>query len=277
MIETIIHAADLHIPNLEDKRPYTQMLKLFAAEVRKLIKDKDPETVRIVLAGDIYHNKIKVTNEANVMFHTLLNYLNAMCKVIIFSGNHDMLENNLDRVDSLSSTFSIANVYENITYLDKALDYKSGFIVDDNIVWVLYSMHDRFRRPDVTAIRAKYPNHRIIGLYHGEISGATTDVGRMMDGGINTDDFKGCDCVMAGHIHRYQSLRKGGVPIVYASSLFQQDGSENVSGHGFVVWTNNKEGLTQTFHEVPNPYRIYRFKLTDYDDVKNNVERLMNL
>ena len=78
MIKKIFHLADIHIVNQLDKRPYDQMLKQAVAEIYKEIKKYDKEEVRIVISGDIYHQKIKTSKEAEKMFHEMLNYLNAM-------------------------------------------------------------------------------------------------------------------------------------------------------------------------------------------------------
>ena len=275
MISTIFHIADLHIPNTEEKRPYMEMLKQALAEIFKETKKYEKDEIRIVLAGDIFHNKIKTTNEAKKMFHETLNYLNAIGKTIIIAGNHDMLENNHNRIDSISPTFDIKDVYPNITYADKALNYKSGYIIDENIIWALYSMYDKFAKPNIEGLKEKYPNSKIIGLYHGDIAGAVTDVGRISENGIDTNVFKDCDCVMAGHIHKFQEIKKNGVPIVYSGSVFQQDSGENTTGHGFVVW--NIETMKYKHHEVTNNYKTYKFKITSYDDVKEDTEKLLNL
>ena len=275
MIKTIFHIADLHIPNNEEKRPYMDMIKQALAELLKETKKYNKDEIRIVIAGDIFHNKIKTSNEAKKMFHETLNYLNAIAKTIIIAGNHDMLENNHNRIDSISPTFDIKDVYPNITYADKVLNYESGYIVDDNVIWALYSMYDKFAKPNIDGLREKYPNCKIIGLYHGDIAGSVTDTGRISENGIDTNVFKECDFVLAGHIHKYQEIKKNGVPIVYAGSIFQQDSGENTTRHGFLIWDveNNKHKL----HEVTNKYKIYKFKIKTYDDVKEDVEKLLNL
>ena len=274
MIKKIIQIADLHIPNDLKKRPYDKMLESFLKQLYvNEIKDQNPEEIRIVVCGDTFKNKIKTTNEAKAMFHMLLNYLNEMCRTYIFAGNHDMLENNHDRMDSINPTFEIEGVYENIVYLDKYLDFKSGYVEDDNVVFALYSMHDNFAPTNVE--HDMYPDHKIVGLYHGDVKGAVTDVGRMTPDGIDTSLFSECDCVMAGHIHKFQELKKDGVPIVYAGSVFQQDESENTTGHGYVVW--DMETMAYKHVEVENAYRIFKFKIDDYDAFNNDVEDLINL
>ena len=273
MVKKIIHIADIHIPNSEDERPYSDMLENFLTELFDEVKDYRDE-LRIVIAGDIFNQKIKTSNEAKTIFHKLLNFLNAIGKTVIFAGNHDMLEKNVSKRDSITPTFEIRDVYKNITFLDKELDYKSGILIDDNIIWVLYSIFDKFTQPDIDGLKERYPDHKIIGLYHGNIPGAVTDVGIQIDKGIDVNVFKGCDCVMAGHIHKTQEIKCGGVPVVYAGSLFQQNCGENITGHGFIVW--DVENMTYKHHTVSNDYKIYKFTLSSYEDIKNNEERLIN-
>lgn len=274
MVKKIFHISDIHIPNSEENRPYSEMVEVFLKDIVTQVVSSGctKDEVRIVLVGDIFQQKIKASNEAKNTFHKMLNVLNSLARTIIVAGNHDMLENNTDRMDSITPTFEISGAYPNITYIDKILNYKSGCIVDDNIVWALYSMFDKFKKPVLPKIEK---GNIVVGLYHGDVAGAVTDVGRMTEDGIDTDDFEQCDCVMAGHIHKYQELRKNGIPIVYPSSLFQQNSGENISMHGYVVW--DMETMEHIFHEVQNDYRIYKFEISSYDDVENDTERLTNL
>jgi DNA repair exonuclease SbcCD nuclease subunit len=166
-------------------------------------------------------------------------------------------------------------VYPNIIYADKALNYKSGYIIDDNVIWALYSMYDKFAKPNIDGLKEKYPDSKIVGLYHGDIAGSVTDTGRISENGIDTNVFKECDFVLAGHIHKFQEIKKNGVPIVYAGSIFQQDSGENTTGHGFLIW--DVEKCKYKLHEVTNKYKIYKFKIKTYDDVKEDTEKLLNL
>ena len=278
MIKRIIHIADIHIPNSENERPYSKMLEKSAIEIVKACKGFKQEEVRIVLVGDIFHQKIKATNEAKTMFHNYLNMLNKIARTYIIAGNHDMLENNQDRMDSINPTFEIKGVYPNIIYADRELGFKSGYIEDENVIFALYSMHDNFMKPNIEGLKGEKiidENTRIIGLYHGDIAGSVTDSGRISEKGIDTDVFKECDCVMAGHIHKFQEIKKNGVPIVYSGSLFQQDCGENTTGHGFVVWDLD----TMKYHhvDVENDYKTYKFNINSYEDVTNDIEKLVNL
>lgn len=275
MIKKIFAIADIHIPNSEEKVPYHEMLKQAIAEIYKATKDIPDNEFRIIIAGDIFHNKIRISNEASDTFHMMLNYLNAIGKTYIIAGNHDMLENNLDRLDSISPTFGIKDVYPNVVYLDRETEYKSGCYVDDNVIFALYSIFDGFKRPlDLDETIKDNPSNRVIGLYHGDINGSVTDLGRVSENGLPVTEFEGCNCVIAGHIHKHQELNKNGIPIVYCGSLLQQNSGENIEGHGYIKL--NVDDLSYEQHDVTNNYKIYHFKINSYDDVNNDVERLIN-
>ncbi|MBP5725287.1 MAG: metallophosphoesterase family protein [Bacteroidales bacterium] len=271
MIKTILHLADLHIPN--EKQPYRDMIDKLIEQV--ILEVKNPEETRIVIVGDIFCNKIRTSNEAKENFHHLLNFLDKICPTYIVAGNHDMLEHNRDRMDSISPTFAIDGAYTNVTFIDKELDYKSGLLEDENVIFALYSMFDGFSKPNMDGLRNSNPEKKFIGLYHGDIAGSVTDLGRMSDCGIDTEWFKDCDCVMAGHIHRFQEIKKNGVPIVYPGSVFQQDFGENTTGHGFVIW--NLENMTHKHVEVTNEYRMFKFSANSYEDIDMDIEKLLNL
>lgn len=278
MVKEVIHIADIHIPNDVDKTHFESKIKCLLSSVVNHIKESglSKDEIRIVLAGDIFKQKVKANNESRKIFHMMLNIFNSLCKTVIIAGNHDMLENNTDRLDSISPTFEIKGVYKNVTYLDRKLGYKSGVMIDDNIAWVDFSMFDKYVLPDLSEMGLKDNDSvtKIIGLYHGEIKGAVTDVGYTFDSGIDTNRFSLCDCVMAGHIHKYQVIKKNGVPIVFAGSPFQQDLGENVSGHGYVIW--DLETMKHKHIEVETDYNSYKFEITSYDDVKNDTEFLLN-
>lgn len=283
MIKKIIHLADLHIPNEWDKsRPYDLMLKKGLSEVYKTISKLKEEGVtedeyRIVVCGDIFHNKVRVSTEANKLCYEIFDLLNAMGKTIIIAGNHDMLQSNKDKLDAVTPIFSLRSVLPNITYLDKACSYKSNCVIDDNVVWCLYSMFDDFKSPsNLEELKKVHPDKIFIGLYHGDIVGASTETGKVTEDGIPFNTFGHCNAVMLGHIHKYQEIRKNGIPFVYAGSLIQQNFGENTTQHGFVEWDLTPK-LSHKLVEVNHDYKLFKFKITSYEDVENNLEKLLNL
>lgn len=275
MIKKVIQISDIHIPNIEDDKPFSELIDELVKQILISLNGFSKDEVRIVLNGDIFDFKNKTSPEANSMFYKLLNYLDKIAKTIIIAGNHDMLENNKKRKDAISPVFEISNAYTNTYYIDKILNYKSGFIEDENIIWVLYSIWDKFYGVNIDEIKKEHPNKKIIGLFHGEVIGSKNFNGRISESGIDSHKFIGCDVVMAGHIHKRQELKKNGVRIVYAGSLFQMNEGETITNHGFLNW--NIEDMTYSCVDIKNEYSIYKFKISSYEDIYEDKERLINL
>ena len=240
MITRIISCADIHIPALKGIDELKGILTKFVKKCEQIVEEEGPESVRIVVAGDILNNKISVTNESILAAHWFFSQLDKICKTIVIIGNHDFLMNNMDRVDSLSPLFDIGG-YKQVVFLDKELGCKSGIYDDDNVSWCLYSSFSGFNKPDIEAHKVlnketDKKDNFYVGLIHGEVNGAITVTNYVSETGIAQDVFDGCDFVIAGHIHKRQELKKNDVKIVYCSSINQKDFGESVSGHGFVLW-----------------------------------------
>jgi DNA repair exonuclease SbcCD nuclease subunit len=126
----------------------------------------------------------------------VLNECAKIAKTIIIAGNHDMLENNLTRLDALTPVVDSLN-NKNIVY------YKNrGVYEDENINWCVYSLFEHNLPPEIT----KTPDKINIGLFHGPIQGLYTDIGYKFEDGYDTSKFRGCDLVLCGDIHKRQTL-----------------------------------------------------------------------
>jgi DNA repair exonuclease SbcCD nuclease subunit len=270
MIKKVIHLADIHIRTFRLHSEYKEVINNLLVQIKELVKDYEQEEVRIVVAGDLVHQKIVISNELLILGASFLNELQKIAPVLIIAGNHDMLENNKERMDSITPM---------IQFLPEArLSFfkESKCYVDDNIVWCVYSIFEENTRPDIESARTLYGAEKTyIGLFHGPLLTAKTDIGYEIDHGAGFEIFEGCDCVMLGDIHKRQVFNHKGIPIAYSSSLIQQNFGENVSKHGFLFWDIE----TKTFeeYEVENPYLYYNMKITSVEDVENNLEKLTNL
>lgn len=274
MIKKIIACADIHIRSMKRQEETVTILNQLFEDIKTEMEGYDPSEVRIVVAGDIYESKVDVTNEGLIMINWFIKQLDGIAKTIVIAGNHDYQASDLERVDTLSTIFGLGSFNQTI-YLDKALEYSSGYYEDDNVVWCLYSTFDMFRRPEITAAKHRYPDHKYIGLIHGEVTGSHNDLGYEYQNGIAKSEFRGLDFVIAGHIHRHQELKQTGTKIVYCSSVIQQRIDENISGHGFVVW--NVEDNTYIFKEVDNNgFGQYLLKIESPEDVTNGTEQFLN-
>lgn len=283
MVTKIIACSDIHIPSLKGIDELKETLTVFIEKCKKIVKDEDgPENVRIVVAGDIFHNKLAITNESILCAHWFFSELDKICKTFIVIGNHDFLMNNTGRVDSLSPLFEIGS-YKQVYFLDKELGLQSGIYKDDNIAWCLYSSFTGFNTPDINVHKeaekgTDNPAEIYVGVIHGDVNGAITTTNRVTENGLDPGIFDGCDFVIAGHIHKRQEIKKNGVRIVYCSSIKQRDMGESINGHGFVVWdTEDAEDIEYKYVDIPNPDGgFYKFVVNDISDIQNDKEELLN-
>lgn len=275
MITKIIATADLHIRNLKRLDETKEQFNKFLDDVRRIVNENGADNTRVVLAGDLVHNKLTIASECYMMLSWFLHELDDICKTIVIAGNHDLNMSNLDRVDSLTPVFEMCK-FKQVHFLDRELGYKSGYLVDDNVVWCLYSTFDAFTGPDIDIIKKKrgMKSKTYVGLFHGDMNGAKNASGVELTG-LDLNHFNGTDFVIAGHIHKSQELVKEDTRIVYCGSLIQQDMGESIAGHGYVLWQVPEN--TYELVEVPNEkYGYYKFKIKDESDIDDDKEILIN-
>lgn len=269
MIKKIVHLADIHIRTYRMHDEYKDVFKTLISDVKELIKDFQREEVRIVIAGDLVHQKIVISNEQLLLGTWFLRELDKVAPVILIAGNHDLLENNKDRMDSITPMVKFLP--------DSTINYftTSECFKDDNIVWCVYSIFEENSRPNIEAARAEFGDDKTyIGLYHAPVMNAKTDVGYEIDHGAALEHFEGCDIVMLGDIHKRQVFNHKGIPIAYPSSLIQQNFGENITKHGFLFW--DVESKTYTEHDVENKYPYYQFRIKSLEDIENGTEKITN-
>ena len=141
-IKKIIHVADIHIRTYKMLDVYKEVFKTFFKECREICKDYEYGEVRIVIVGDLLHQKITISNEQIAMAGWFLRKCAEIAQVVIVAGNHDLLEDNQDRLDSISPIIDLMN-NPNIAYLKERKCYP-----DSNVVWCNYSVFEHNQRPD---------------------------------------------------------------------------------------------------------------------------------
>ncbi len=267
-IKKVIHIADIHIRTFRMHDEYGAAFKTFLKKIRELVQGYEREEIRIVIAGDYVHQKITISNELLILGTWFLRKLDKIAPVVIIAGNHDLLENNKDRVDSITPMVQLLPDL-NIQYLKESKCY-----VDENIVWANYSIFEENARPNIEEVRLDHKDKTFIGLYHAPIMGATTDIGYKFDESTSLEHFDGCDIVMMGDIHKRSLFYHKGTPIAYPSSLIQQNFGETIDKHGFLWWDIE----TRTFEEfdIDTDYGFYQFKIDSLDDLETGTERLTN-
>jgi UDP-2,3-diacylglucosamine pyrophosphatase LpxH len=197
MVKKIIHIADLHIRTIQMHDLYkTQFTKLIKEIQDNYIKWREEgltwENIRIVIAGDIAHQKINISNEQLMLTSWFLKELTEYGIVVIIPGNHDFLENNTQRMDSITPVVQLLDDPTIVYYKD------SGDYIDENIQWVVYSLYQHNVRPEFT----KQEGLLTVGLFHGPIQGFSTDLGFTFDDAYDKSNFYGCDIVLCGDIHK---------------------------------------------------------------------------
>ncbi len=273
-IKCIIHLADIHIRNFQRLEEYSEQLTKVVDKCKEIASEYDKEEVRILIAGDLVHSKNTISNELMVFASYFLRQLEEIATVIVIAGNHDLIVENQARTDTMTALFDTAD-FQNCKFLDAMLDYKSGCAIDNNVVWCLYSIYEDFLRPTtIEEVKETNPNARMIGLFHGQVVGSTLNNGYVSDSGLDGEAFEGCDCVMAGHLHKRQVLKRGDTEIVYPGSLIQQTYGETISQHGFAVW--NVEDMSYKFIDIDSDYGLYDVEIDNVDDVDEDKERLIN-
>jgi len=269
MVRFVVHLADIHIRTFRLHDEYKDVFKTLIHDIKELVKDYQREEVRILIAGDLVHQKIVISNEQLILGTWLLRSLETIAPVILIAGNHDLLENNKDRMDSITPMVQFL--------ADKDINYfkDSKCYLDDNIVWCVYSIFEENKRPNIEEARAEFgADKTYIGLFHAPLINAKTDIGYEIDHGAELDIFEGCDMVMLGDIHKRQVFNHKGILVAYPSSLIQQNFGENVSKHGFLFW--NVESKTFTEHDVDNKYPFYQFRIKSLEDLETGNEKIMN-
>lgn len=270
MIKKIVHIADIHIRTFRLHDEYSEVFKTFLSDLTDLLKDYKREEIRIAIVGDLVHQKIVISNEQLILGTWFIRELEKVAPVVIIAGNHDLLENNKDRVDSITPMVQFLPDI-NVSFFKDSQCY-----LDDNVVWCVYSIFDKNEKPNIESARIEFGDDKVyVGLYHAPLVNAVTDIGYVIDHGGNLEIFEGCDMVLLGDIHKRQAFTYQNIRIAYCSSLIQQNFGENVSKHGFLLWDTETKDFTE--HDVVNKAPYYTIKIKSLDDLTENTEIFSNL
>jgi DNA repair exonuclease SbcCD nuclease subunit len=224
------------------------------------------DEVRVVIVGDIAHQKINISNEQMMLTSWFINQLvENIGKVVIIPGNHDFLENNTQRLDSITPIVQLLE-NDNISY------YKdSGVYKDDNINWVVYSLYQHNERPKFKKEEGQFH----IGLFHGVVQGMSTDMGFKFDDGYDRLNFVDLDLLLCGDIHKRQQFKLPNEgKAVMIGSLIQQNFGETVTNHGYGIYNIQEDDYI--FHDLKNEQPFLHFTINDIKDIETENEILIN-
>ena len=266
MVKYIIHISDLHVRTFLYHNLYENMFFNLTRDLDEKFGEYSRDEIRIVITGDIFHQKINISNEQLLIISNLLRDLTMFGKVVIIPGNHDFLMNNVGRVDSITPIVDLLAI-DDLTYYR---DY--GVYDDENIKWVVYSLYQGNEKPDFE----NKGDGLYVGLFHGPIDGLSTDTGFVFEEAYSQLNFIGCDLVLCGDVHKRQTftLPNGGKGIMIGS-MIQQNFGEKVANHGYGVY--EVETGNYKFVDLENEQPFLNFKITDIKDIDNGSEELLNL
>jgi DNA repair exonuclease SbcCD nuclease subunit len=258
MIKRLVHFSDLHIRLFKDHELYRKILEQALSEWKSLSPD------RIVFSGDLVHSKNQVSPELIEFVSWVFTECSKIAKTIVIIGNHDMIESNLERLDTLTPIVNSLN-NPNVVYLKNRGVYEDG-----NINWCVYSLMEHNIPPDITK-----STNKNIGLFHGPIQGLYTDIGFKFEDGFDVDRFKGCDLVLCGDIHKRQVFDiPGGKKAYMVGSTIQQNFGETIRNHGYGVY--DVENDDYQFVDLPNPKPFLKFYIDSIDILLEGNEKLIN-
>lgn len=271
MIRKLIHISDIHVRTFQLHELYKKQMLVLLDSIKNELSVKNsnllPHEVRIVITGDLVHNKINISNEQLMLLSWFLKELTSFGKVIIIPGNHDFLENNAQRLDSITPIVELLDIPKEIKY------YKdSGVYRDENINWIVYSLYQHNQRPQFNRDEGKLH----VGLFHGPIQGLSTDLGFEFEDAYDKLNFTDLDLLLCGDIHKRQmfTLPNGG-DAVMVGSIIQQNFGETVKYHGYGVY--DVVDNTYNFFDLPNEQPFLHFEINDINDIENGEEKLLNL
>lgn len=266
MIKKVVHIADLHIRTYQMHDLYKSQFEKLIVELKEKLVGYTQNEIRITIVGDIAHQKINISNEQLLLTSWFIQELTQIGVVVIIPGNHDFLENNTQRLDSITPIVELLNS----DYIDY---YKDGGVYEDqNIKWVVYSLYQHNERPNFIK---QDDDKTYIGLFHGPIQGLSTDLGYEFEDAYDTLNFVDLDLLLCGDIHKRQQFTlKGGGKAVMIGSLIQQNFGETVKHHGYGIYDVQSDNYE--FFDLTNDQPFLHFSISDIKDIEDEKEELLN-
>ena len=270
-----ISISDIHLRTLKKHDAYKEMFE----HMHIVLEKEKPDY--FIINGDLFHQKITISNEANELMGWFLDESTKFVKekVIINVGNHDFVVGS-NRVDTISPIVSLLN-NDKIVYFKGSGCYK---MENDNIVFCVWSLFDHDRPPKVKDYKETHDplnQNLYIGLYHGIVKGCKTPTGITFDDegvSLSDEDVYEVDHFNCGDIHLHEVKKydnyKGKDKGLYVmnSSTLQQNHGEFLENHGWnkMFYDASTDEWEHDLFEVPNKYDYHTIILDGYDKLDLN-------
>lgn len=246
---TVWHISDIHIGKVTDR--YAEYKSVFDS-LCSMIKQCKYMPTAVVITGDTFDHKTKLSPDDIVSFKYLMNLLTQF-NVIIIPGNHDTNLNNPNATDLISPLCD----WPNVVY-----SKHTEVITVGNVNFVHVSIIDQFNSATISKLLEQTPNP--IMLYHGIVDGAK--FGKHTESGrdITADIINKTYITMLGDVHEHAFVAPHAA---YAGSLIQQNRGESIA-KGALVWDLATRTAQQVI--VPNPHCI-KIKTIGGGDIKQDL------
>ena len=241
------HIADTHIRNLKFHYEYRKVFDRLYEILR------EQEVDYIIHCGDIAHTKTQISPEFVEMAADFFTNLASIAPTYIILGNHDGNLKNSSRQDALSPIIDALNL-QHLHLLKGAGETN----IDDKHCLNVLSVFD-----EDNWVSPSDDSKINIALYHGSVSGVTTDTGWVMEHGEHPIEiFEGHDFAFLGDIHKTNQILDTEGRVRYCGSTVQQNHGET-NDKGFLIWDiQSKDDFTVEHHVLENPRPFVTVNLT---------------
>ena len=246
----IAHLSDVHIRKTRRHLEYKKVLDNLIASLESFNVD------RVVIAGDLLHNKTDLSPEAVDLTGRYLDGISNVAPLDIILGNHDCVINQHNRLDSLTPIVRL------LQDKGKPIHFhtESGLCdVTDDLVYGIFALQDGKNDWPIEFDREE--GKKYVALYHGALDGSKTSAHYRIESEVDKSIFRNYDFGMLGDIHSRQPMivdENGKVKVAYCGSLLQQNFGEEVE-KGFLIW--NLDEKKCIFIEVANEWGFTTFRL----------------
>lgn len=239
---------------------------------------------RILVTGDLNHNKINMSPISIDLAAEFLISLSKIAPVDVIPGNHDLNLQQLNQGDSIEPLVKLMDngfvvKKENVDSLD--FSYKKGerngvfyypetglFTITPDLIYGNYSCIDN--GVITLSPRDKKDGVKYIALFHGTVYGARNDNGYENKDIMLTrlSTFDNFDIIALGDIHEYQTFRED-ESAAYAGSLIQQNFGESIE-KGYLIW--NLEDNTHERRFVMNDYGFCTLNISRGESIEDRID-----
>lgn len=244
----IAHIADVHIRNVKFHDVYRKCFD----ELYQSLRNNDIDIIYV--AGDLAHTKTKLSPEYFELCSSFLDNLSDIAPTYVILGNHDGNLRALSRQDAVSPVVSALNK-PNLRLIKDSEEVR----ITPDIVFNCLSVFDK-----ENWISPTDKNKINIALYHGSVSGCSTDTGWVISkADEDLDSFAEFDYAMLGDIHKSNQSMDVEGKVRYAGSLIQQNHGE-ANDKGYLLWNvSSKDNFTVEHVKISNPSPYVTIELND--------------